>query len=303
MDLYLLPTTNRKAVRSNAFSQLLWCGKASEVWFSLRENHVKVGGFGLHQLRKCYKRGLFLAAALAVPCLLLTLLLHGQTFPDASVYANDPVAMLAGYRHVEVSSVSDAIEQLTGQRQYMTHHMQPIFTTKFAGYAVTVKLVKEENHDPNALTPMLTAIDQGAKDSVYVMSVQDGADIAGMGGLMGTAMAAREFAGAVIDGGVRDVAYLRKIGFPVYASGIVPSTSAGHYRVAGTGVPVVCDGIKVSAGDIVAADSDGIVVVPREIAPKVLVLSQQLDFKEHSMYAYIESTKSIQEAVKKFGRL
>jgi regulator of RNase E activity RraA len=254
-------------------------------------------------LHRLVTRKVFLVGILVAPCLLIALLLHAQTFPDASVYANDPAAMVAGYRHVEVASVSDAIEQLTGQRQYMTHHMQPIFTTKFAGYAVTVKLVKEENHDPNSLTAMLTAIDQGGKDSVYVMSVQDGADIAGMGGLMGTAMSARDFAGAVIDGGVRDVAYLRKIGFPVYASGIVPSTSAGHYRVAGTGIPVVCDGIKVNAGDIVAADSDGVVVVPREIAPKVLVLSQQLDFKEHSMYAYIENTKSIQEAVKKFGRL
>jgi regulator of RNase E activity RraA len=249
------------------------------------------------------KKVLSAGAVLIVPSMLIAVFLHGQTFPDASVYANDPAAMLAGYRHVEVSSVSDAIEQLTGQRQYMTHHMQPIFTTKFAGYAVTVKMVKEENHDPNALSPMLSAIDQGAKDSVYVMSVQDGADIAGMGGLMGTAMSAREFAGAVIDGGVRDVAYLRKIGFPVYASGIVPSTSAGHYRVAGTGVPIVCDGVMVAAGDIVAADSDGVVVVPRAIAAKVLVLSQQLDFKEHSMYAYIENTKSIQEAVRKFGRL
>jgi len=72
-----------------------------------------------------------------VPCLLIVLLLRGQSFPDASVYANDPAAMIAGYRHVEVSSVSDAIEQLTGQRMYMTHHMQPIFTTKFAGYAIT----------------------------------------------------------------------------------------------------------------------------------------------------------------------
>ncbi len=68
-------------------------------------------------------------------------------------------------------------------------------------------------------------------------------------------------------------------------------------------IPVVCDGVTVNAGDIVAADSDGVVVVPREIAPKILVLAQQLDFKEHSMYAYIENTKSIEEAVKKFGRL
>src|ERR1700760_5133379 len=130
------------------------------------------------------RKKFLLAAALAIPCALIALLVHGQTFPDASVYANDPAALLAGYRHVEVSSVSDAIEELTGQRMYMTHHMQPIFTTKFAGYAVTVKMVKEENHDPNALSGMLQAIDHGAKDSVYVMTIYDGVVIAGMGGMM-----------------------------------------------------------------------------------------------------------------------
>jgi regulator of RNase E activity RraA len=125
-----------------------------------------------------------------------------------------------------------------------------------------------------------------------------------MGGLMGTAMSARGYAGAVIDGGVRDVAYLRKIGFPVYATGIVPSTSVHHYRfgrIANSGY--VCDGVVVNAGDIVAADSDGVVVVPRGSSrTKVLALAQQMDFKEHSMYAVIEQMKSIVEAVKKFGR-
>ena len=67
-----------------------------------------------------------------------------------------------------------------------------------------------------------------------------------MGGLMGTAMAARNFSGAVIDGGVRDVAYLQKIGFPVFGLGIVPSTSVGHYRFGGANIPVVCDGVPVT---------------------------------------------------------
>lgn len=212
-------------------------------------------------------------------------------------------ALLDGFRHVEVASVSDALEQISGRKMYMSHHMRPIFPTKFAGFAVTVLLKKESNHDPNALAGMLTAIDQGPADSVYVMVVEDGADIAGMGGLMGTAMHARNFSGAVIDGGVRDVAYLNKIGFPVYALGIVPSTSIGHYRFAGANIPVVCDGVPVNAGDIVAADADGVVVVPRNSAAQVLKLAQELDFKEHSMYAVIEKFKSIEEAVKKFGRL
>ena len=135
------------------------------------------------------------------------------------------------------------------------------------------------------------------------MVVEDGADIAGMGGLMGTAMSARNFAGAVVDGGVRDVAYLRKIGFPVYALGMVPSTSVNHYRFAGANIPVTCDGVAVQAGDIVVADADGIAVVPRARAQEVLTLAQQMDFKEHSMYPYIEKYKSLGEAIKKFGRL
>ena len=213
-------------------------------------------------------------------------------------------ALISEYRHVEVASVSDALEQITGKRMYMSHRMQPLFTTKFAGFARTVLLRKDEgNTDPKALNGMLAAIDDGSADSVYVMKVDDGDDIAGMGGLMGTAMSARGYAGAVIDGGVRDVAYLRKIGFPVYATGIVPSTSVHHYRFAGSQIPIVCDGVTVNAGDIVAADSDGVVVVPRDQAEKVLALAQQMDFKEHSMYPVIEQTKSILEAVKRFGRL
>ncbi len=221
-----------------------------------------------------------------------------------SAVAAPDEGLIAEFRHVEVASVSDALEQITGKRMYMSHRMQPIFTAKFAGYARTVLLKKDEgNKDPQALSGMLEAIDAGSTDDVYVMVVEDGDDIAGMGGLMGTAMSARGYAGAVIDGGVRDVAYLRKIGFPVFATGIVPSTSVHHYKFGGTEIPVLCNGVPVNAGDIVVADSDGVAVVPKAQAQAVLTLAQQMDYKEHSMYAVIEQMKSIVEAVKKFGRI
>ena len=226
-----------------------------------------------------------------------------QNRPAAPAVATSDAALLEGFRHVEVASVSDALEQLTGKKMYMTHRMRPIFTTRFAGRALTVLLKKETNRDPDALKGMLHAIDTGGANSVYVMVVEDGADIAGMGGLMGTAMAARNFSGAVIDGGVRDTAYLQKIGFPVYALGVVPSTSVGHYRFAGTNIPVTCDGVPVNPDDFIVADADGVVVVPVGVAPQVLQLAQEMDFKEHSMYAHIERLKSIEQAVAKFGRL
>jgi regulator of RNase E activity RraA len=222
---------------------------------------------------------------------------------SGTALSGEDASLLDGYRHVEVASVSDAMEKVIGKKLYMSHRMRPIFPAKFAGFAVTVLLKKEANHDPHALDGMLVAIDQGTPNSVYVMVVEDGSDIAGMGGLMGTAMSARNFSGAVIDGGVRDVAYLQKIGFPVFALGVVPSTSVGHYRFAGANVPVSCDGVPVSAGDIIAADADGVVAVPRASASEVLKVAQDMDFKEHSMYATIEKLKSIVEAVKQFGRL
>lgn len=242
-------------------------------------------------------------AVVAASALTITHIVRADAPKTAADYAADPAGMIDAYRHVEAASVSDAIEQSLHVKTYMSHRMQSIFPAKFAGTALTVKLVKAENHDPNALSGMLSAIDSGGPGSVYVMNVEDGADIAGMGGLMGTAMFARGFAGAVVDGGVRDLPQLKKIGFPVYALGPVPSTSVGHYKFGGVNIPIDCDGVKVNPNDIIVADQDGVVVVPREHAADILVLAQKLDNSEHSMYPYIEKFHSIVEAVKQFGRI
>jgi regulator of RNase E activity RraA len=95
-----------------------------------------------------------------------------------------------------------------------------------------------------------------------VTSVSGGDDVAGIGGLMATALRARGFSGAVI-----------------------------------------CGGIRVNPGDVIVADADGAVTVPRDIAAQVLVKAQVLDQTEHSMYGYIEKFRSLEEAVQRFGRL
>ena len=243
------------------------------------------------------------AGLLAAGASLLGFVVYADTPMTQSDYEKDPARLVEAYRHVEAASVSDAEEQLLHEKHYMSHRMQAIFPTKFAGTALTVLLKKEENKDPNALGGMLAAIDSGGPGSVYVMKVEDGMDIAGMGGLMGTAMFARGFAGAVVDGGVRDLPQLKRIGFPVYATGPVPSTSVGHYRFGGMNVALDVDGTRVNANDIIVADQDGVVVVPRARAAEVLLLAQKLDNSEHSMYPYIEKFRSIVDAVKQFGRI
>jgi 4-hydroxy-4-methyl-2-oxoglutarate aldolase len=216
--------------------------------------------------------------------------------------AADP--LIEGFRMVEVASVSDAMEQLYGQRSYMSHEMRPLSAAKFAGPAVTVLLKKEEHKEGAAASQgMLDAIDASPAGSVYVMVLEDGADFAGIGGLMATAMKYRGFAGAVIDASVRDTPQIRKLQFPVFSRGVAPSTTINHYRVTGVNVPVTCAGVAVSPGDIVTADEDGVAVVPRARAQDVLKKSQELDDTEHRMLPFIEKFRSIKEAVRQFGRI
>ncbi len=241
------------------------------------------------------KKALAASAALALVFLL---------FSFKSTAAAGEENLIESYRLVEVASVADAMEQLYGKRAYMSHDMRPLNPAKFAGPAVTVMLKKEEHHDgAKALQGMLDTIDEAAPGAVYVMVLEDGLDYAGLGGLMSTAMKYRGLAGAVVDGGIRDTPQITKLQFPVFSRGVLPSTTVNHYRFAGKDVPVNCGGVTVRTDDIVVADMDGVVVVPKENAAAVLKKAQQLDQSEHGMFPFIEEYKSIREAVAKFGRL
>jgi regulator of RNase E activity RraA len=208
------------------------------------------------------------------------------------------------FRLVEVASVSDAIEQLYGTKAYMSHDMRPLMQTKFAGPAVTVLLKKEEHHEgAPAQQGMLDAIDEAPAGSVYVIVLEDGLDYAAVGGLMSTAMKVRGLAGAVVDASIRDTPQITKLQFPIFSRGVAASTTINHYRFVGKNIPVTCAGVQVRPSDIIVADMDGVVVVPKEKAADVLKKAQQLDDTEHSMLPFIEKYKSIREAVRKFGRL
>jgi 4-hydroxy-4-methyl-2-oxoglutarate aldolase len=216
--------------------------------------------------------------------------------------SGDPV--VEGFRNVEVASVADAMEQLYGQKNYMSHDMRPVFKTKFAGPAVTVLLKKEEHKEGSAASQgMLDAIDAAPPGSVYVMVVEQGLDYAGIGALMATAMKVRGMTGAIVDGSIRDTPQLHRIQFPVFSRGIAPSTTINHFRFAGVNVPVMCAGVRVTGGDMIVADEDGVAVVPRAQMADVLKKSQDLDQTEHQMLPFIEKFKSIKEAVAKFGRI
>jgi 4-hydroxy-4-methyl-2-oxoglutarate aldolase len=238
--------------------------------------------------------------------LLLTCLLAVTIVAVASwIYsqpASDPI--IEGFRQTEVASVADAIEQLYGTKNYMAHDMRPLFKTKFAGPAVTVMMKKEEHKEGGAATQgMIDAIDNSPAGSVYVMVLEDGLDYGAVGGLMGTTMKVRGFTAAIVDASIRDLPQFQRLQFPVYSRGVSPGTTVNHYRCVGVNIPVTCAGVKVNPKDIIAADEDGVVVVPADKAAEILKKAQELDYSEHSTYPFIEKFKSLKEAIAKFGRI
>jgi regulator of RNase E activity RraA len=233
--------------------------------------------------------------------IVLVILLGGAGFWLHAQSAGDPV--VEAFKVVEVASVADAIEQLYGTKNYMSQDMRPLFKTKFAGRAATVSLTKYENKEGGApTTPMIEAIDTAPAGSVFVMAVEDGLSYGVIGGLMGTTLKFRGVAGAVVDGSARDLPQLNRLQFPVFSRGVSPGTTIGHYRAA-RNVAITCGGVKVNPGDIISADEDGVVVIPRDKEAEILKKAQALDFSEHSTYPFIEQSKSLAEAIKKFGRI
>src|SRR5258708_21024840 len=99
--------------------------------------------------------------------------------------------------------------------------------------------------------------------------------IAPWGELLSTAAQARGAAGCITDGLVRDVKQIREMRFPVFHGGIGPLDTKGRAKMVQRDGPVECAGVKVSNGDILFGDVDGVVVIPQERAAEVLAKAKE----------------------------
>lgn len=223
---------------------------------------------------------------------------------EHATLSSDP--LIAGFAKSTVASVADAVDQVVGKRGFMNHDMRPYVSGKFVGRAATA-LVKPA--PPEKATPALAVkhsvemIDEAEPGTVGVIVMEDGLNVAAIGGLMGTAAKARGIVGMVLDGGVRDLAELRALNLPVFARSVTPATAVGRYASIAKQITVECAGVPVSPGDIIVAGEDGVVVVPQDKAEAVLKRAQEIDERESKMVPYIQQYKSLQKAIEVFNRI
>lgn len=129
---------------------------------------------------------------------------------------------------------------------------------------------------------------------VLVVTIGNDDESGAWGEILTTAAVARGVAGLVIDGGVRDVEATERRGFPVFARGI--AVGATMKRNKGLiNHPIVCGNVYVRPGDLISADIDGIVVIPREQCDQILDLAQAREEKEEVMMKELEAGKTTLE--------
>ena len=108
--------------------------------------------------------------------------------------------------------------------------------------------------------------------------------------------------GAVVDGGIRDTAYIRAAGFPMFYRFTAPGDALGRFSIVDYECPVSIGGVRVNPGDYVFGDEDGVVIVPKELTLEVLVKAEKVCELENEIRAGLTKDKTLGQLYKEYGR-
>jgi 4-hydroxy-4-methyl-2-oxoglutarate aldolase len=229
--------------------------------------------------------------------------------PNSSPSADSDTALFTAMREkLYVAVVCDVLDSLGYRDQAMHPRLRPLLPgingCGFAGRARTMRWMETDyvvEDDPYGLE--IEAIDSLRPGDVVVHSTDRGGKSAPWGELMTTVAMRNGAVGCVCDAMIRDCTRIVALGFPVYCAGTCPLDSKGRGRVMAYDVPVQCGDVLVQPGQIIFADYDGIVVIPREVESNVIQRALEKVDGENRTRRELQAGRTLREVYDKYGIL
>ena len=219
-----------------------------------------------------------------------------------------PEAVRLRYLKVDTATVADVLDDVGLPNQGLAAEFAPYPSAadRMGGWAYTIRgnMARYAGAgDPRKMR----AVDGIAKGEVAVWSGK-GKGVCFFGELIALGMKRRGCAGALVDGGIRDIEWIARQRFPVFARYRTPVQSIGRWKVTAWQVPVDLPGatsrrVRVRPGDFVLADADGVIVVPGKLAARVLAEAERLTKKEVRIRRELDRGASLEDVLRKYGHV
>ncbi len=213
------------------------------------------------------------------------------------------------YLDVDTSVVADVLDELGRPEQGLSSAFTPFPAEAgaLAGWAFPISGQMRPSAIAGGDAAKMEACAAVTPGAVTVWSGA-GEGVCFFGELIALGMQERGCVGALVDGGVRDVAWLGRHGFPVYARYRTPVQSIGRWKVTGYEVPVTVPGatsraVTIAPGDFVLADEDGAIAIPAAVVEEVLERSEAIGAKEQEIRDELGQGLTLTEALAKFGHV
>jgi regulator of RNase E activity RraA len=206
---------------------------------------------------------------------------------------------------IYTAALADILDTRGLHEQTLPPSIRPLEQgSRLAGPAYTVKGGPASNADAaaydTALRKVLAMLGDVPDGHVAVYACAQDVS-AHLGELSVTSLEARGVAGCVLDGGCRDVSFIRDQGFPVFSRFVTPEDSTWRWELEATQVPVTIGGVRIQPGDWIVGDDDGVVVVPQEIAGDVLAEAEAKAATESEIRTAVRDGMPPLEAYERYG--